>query len=47
VIGLSLLKHYLWTVGQMYVERLVYAPYFQYFTGEEFSGMSSLMNART
>ena len=46
VIGLLLLKHIYGLSDEGVCERWVHDPYFQQFTGEEFSSTSSRTNAR-
>jgi IS5 family transposase len=47
VIGLLLLKHIYGLSDEDVCERWVYDPYFQYFTGEEFSSTSSRTSEAT
>ena len=47
MIGLLLLKHIYGLSDEGVCERWVHDPYFQFFTGEEFSGTPSRTSART
>jgi Transposase domain (DUF772) len=47
MIGLLMLKHIYGLSDEGLCERWVYDPYFQHFTGEEFSSTSSRANAQT